>query len=142
MTSKAPNLFLTPPQYLQLFPNQTWTTKDVCLQDLSELPSWLSNRDTIAVYASGSCDRPRLENGEVVVGGFERARHETKPVKGESDVNVDAFFVAEPNVSKYGCSDYPVYGRSKKASGRAGHWPTLNEFVTAYALDGSHPDDR
>ena len=137
----TPNFYLTESQYYQIFGHQSWTTREVDLRGVTDVPGWLVDRDTITLYSSGSAVQPRFEDGRNVVGGFERPRHETRPMKGEPEVNVYGFVVLEAESAPDASKRFPVFMRKCEVVGRGNHWTTLDELVNAYSFDGSHPDD-
>lgn len=139
--SRRPNTFLTDEEFAIVLANGDWKTEETCRELWELLPGWMGNGETVGLYTSGSVNSPRLESGHNVVAGIDRARHETKPMKGEPEINMYHWFVAEKMVNpETGSLEYPVYGPFSSGT-RAPHWTTLEELSEAYKLDGSSPDD-
>jgi hypothetical protein len=138
---RQPNTFLSDSEFEIVRATDDWKTSETCRELWKLLPQWMGNDETVGLYTSGSLNSPRLEGGHNVVAGIDRARHETKPMKDEPEINMYHWFVAAKTTNpKTGNLEYPVYGPFIGGT-RAPHWTTLDELSAAYKLDGSSPDD-
>jgi|GEM_PF-3918401 len=122
--------------------NDDWKTREFLPDVWKHLPEWLGGSDTIGLYTSGSSDTPRPEGDQQAIMGIDRAKHETRPVKGEPELNSYHWFVSPKTLNpSTGEMAYPVYGPIKGRDTRVPHWHDLEELVEAYPLDGTHSDD-
>ncbi len=84
---------LTANQYRVLIGKGGWNRKETKMDQWKNLPDFLGQPETLAIYASGDTTEKRIIHNYKAVGGVDRLRYETKPKKNESEGNADHYVI-------------------------------------------------
>lgn len=82
---------------LNVIGSKNWGRVELSLANAGSFCGFFGNDDTLAVFASGSFDNYREEDGKKVIAGVEWIRHETNPKinQAEPEINVYKYIIYE-----------------------------------------------
>jgi len=111
-----PNFYIRREHFLLVEGAGFWHINDVPVERWAQVGEHFNNENTLALFASGSEDKPVESSGVKVVGGIDWIKFETNPKEKEPPLNAYHYVIGQPDDK-----GYPVYGPFRDGS-LVPHW--------------------